>query len=96
MTAPGTTGRTLPVLLTGLVDDAVFPPAHRAHRAAAVALVLGERDPATVADQVALLPEDQGRRLRATFRSFGACTITEPLDDLLALGLVSADRPATP
>ena len=52
--------------------------------------VLAERSPDTVASRVAEL---SGRRVdaaRAVFRSFGTCSITDPLTELVELGLVQA------
>jgi hypothetical protein len=46
------------------------------------------RDPATVVPAIAALT---GPRF---FTSFGTCSITEPLDDLIALGLIRPDRDA--
>ncbi|GAA1659547.1 hypothetical protein GCM10009830_00630 [Glycomyces endophyticus] len=67
--------------------------------------LLAERDHDTVADLVADLQDAQVRAARAAFTSFGTCSVTDPLDELTALGLVSApdhaapdhaaDRPAT-
>lgn len=50
-----------------------------------VAALLGERDADVVAS--AARAEDLGRA-RRWFTSFGSCSVTEPLDDLLALGLL--------
>ena len=50
-----------------------------------VAALLGERDPDVLASGARA--EDLGRA-RRWFTSFGSCSVTEPLDDLLALGLL--------
>ena len=55
-----------------------------------VVAVLEQRDP----EPLLGLWHDQGEpamvRARRWFTSFGSCSVTEPLDDLIALGLVSA------
>ncbi|MFD9831125.1 hypothetical protein [[Kitasatospora] papulosa] len=52
-----------------------------------IAAVLAERDAATVAGLVrALSPQ-----VRNAFRSFGTCSLAEPVDELAALGLLSPD-----
>jgi hypothetical protein len=51
-------------------------------------VILAVRDPATVVPAIAALT---GPRV---FNSFGTCSITEPLDDLIALGLIRPDRDA--
>jgi len=50
--------------------------------------VLAERDASDVAAQVRELAASDVRAIRALFRTFGTCSITEPVDDLLALGLL--------
>lgn len=58
-----------------------------------VAHILAERDPAIVVAQVAKLDAE----VRTAFRSFGTCSVNEPLDELIELGLLSADlRAAAP
>jgi hypothetical protein len=52
-----------------------------------VAHILAERDPAIVVAQVAKLDAE----VRTAFRSFGTCSVNEPLDELIELGLLSAD-----
>ncbi|MEU5870889.1 hypothetical protein AB0A73_04930 [Glycomyces sp. NPDC047369] len=52
--------------------------------------LLAERDGDTVADLVADLTEARVRQARAAFTSFGTCSVTEPLDELIGLGLVSS------
>jgi hypothetical protein len=51
-------------------------------------VLLAERDAAAVAAQVAGLPPDRVAAARASFRSFGTCSVTDPLRDLIALGLI--------
>lgn len=50
--------------------------------------VLSERDPTVVAGQVRDLGRADIGAVRALFGSFGTCSITDPVDDLLALGLL--------
>lgn len=57
---------------------------------AATTTVLAERDPAVLAAQVCELTNVDVRAIRALFSSFGTCSISEPVDDLLRLGLVAA------
>ncbi|CRK50795.1 conserved hypothetical protein [Rhodococcus sp. RD6.2] len=70
------------------------------HRAAsgagadAVAAVLAERDGVRLAEELAALPDEAARSLRDQFRSYGTCSIGDPLTDLTALGLMGA--PETP
>lgn len=52
--------------------------------------LLAARDPAELARQVRALSPEAAETLRAQFRSIGSCSITEPLNDLRTLGLVSA------
>lgn len=53
-----------------------------------VAAELADRDPAAVVDRVVRLSDERGRTLRQWFRSFGTCSVDEPVDDLVALGLL--------
>lgn len=46
--------------------------------------VLTERDPAVIAEAAARVPE----RTRSWFVSFGSCSVSEPLEDLVGLGLL--------
>jgi len=55
--------------------------------------LLAERDGATVAGLVRALDEPRTRRVRAAFTSFGTCSITDPRDELLALGVLTAPVP---
>ncbi|MFB9660233.1 hypothetical protein ACFQS3_10745 [Glycomyces mayteni] len=50
--------------------------------------LLAERDDEAVADLTADLTGARMREARAAFTSFGTCSITEPLDELIGLGLV--------
>ncbi|MEU0133966.1 hypothetical protein ABZ172_08025 [Streptomyces sp. NPDC006296] len=52
-----------------------------------IAAVLAERDPAAVAALVRALSPD----VRKTFRSFGTCSLAEPVGELAALGLLGPD-----
>ncbi|MEN3301041.1 hypothetical protein [Pseudonocardia sp.] len=56
-----------------------------------VRALLAERDGAVVAARVRELGEDRVAAARARFLSFGTCSITDPLTELVDLGLV--DRP---
>jgi hypothetical protein len=53
-----------------------------------LAVLLAQRDAAAVAAQVAGLPPDRLAAARSSFRSFGTCSVTDPLRDLIALGLL--------
>ncbi|MEP7021127.1 MAG: hypothetical protein ABI808_10770 [Pseudonocardiales bacterium] len=57
---------------------------------AATSEALAERDPVTVAGRVRALTDPSVRSVRELFASFGTGKITEPVRDLVALGLVSA------
>jgi hypothetical protein len=59
--------------------------------AADVARVVADRDSAAVAALVRVLPVGEAARVRTWFTSYGSCSIAEPVDDLLALGLVSKE-----
>jgi hypothetical protein len=50
--------------------------------------VLAERSADTLAEAAKRLSDQHIARLRDRFRSFGTCSITEPLTDLTALGLL--------
>lgn len=58
--------------------------------------LLAERDGRVLADRLSALDPDAVGRLRDGFRSLGTCSVAEPLDDLLALGLVPASIPPIP
>lgn len=51
---------------------------------------LAERDGARIASQVSEMDSDNGAAARAMFRSFGTCSIIEPVTELVDLGLVPA------
>jgi hypothetical protein len=54
---------------------------------------LEQEDGATLADAVRTWSPDRAARARAVFTSFGTCSVLEPVDDLVALGLLpAADR----
>lgn len=55
--------------------------------------LLAERDGATVAGLVRGLDPARVARARAVFTSFGTCSITDPRDELLALGVLTAPAP---
>lgn len=55
-----------------------------------VAAVLDTRDAATIARELRQLSATEVTAVRRQFRSFGTCSIQEPLDDLAALGLLEA------
>jgi hypothetical protein len=50
--------------------------------------LLADRDGAAIAARVAALPEERVLATRAAFRSFGTCSISDPLTELIALGLL--------
>lgn len=54
------------------------------------AYVLADRDGPRLAALAAELTEEEAARVRRRFRSFGTCSITEPLGDLVALGALPA------
>jgi hypothetical protein len=56
-----------------------------------VADLLGQRDAATLADTVSSWSESHARDVRSSFRSFGCCGVTDPIDDLAELGLIQLD-----
>ncbi len=51
---------------------------------------LGETDAAALAAAVRGWDAGRGARARALFTSFGTCSVLEPVDDLIALGLLPA------
>ncbi len=55
----------------------------------ATAALLAERDPHALAYRIADLTPTDVLATRALFSSFGTCSISEPIDDLLGMGLVS-------
>ncbi|HZY76606.1 MAG TPA: hypothetical protein VFE40_09830 [Jatrophihabitantaceae bacterium] len=56
----------------------------------ATASALAQRDAVEVAAQVRALSDGDIAAVRAMFRSFGTCSIAEPVADLVAMGLVAA------
>jgi len=54
----------------------------------AAAECLAQRDCATVAGQLRTWSPERAERARALFTSFGTCSVLEPVDDLVALGLL--------
>ncbi|PRX05193.1 UNVERIFIED_ORG: hypothetical protein CLV66_10581 [Actinomadura viridilutea] len=67
------------------VDDALD-----GRPADALARTSAERDGAALADRVRKLDEARAADIRGRFVSFGTCSITDPLTDLVALGLLPA------
>jgi len=57
-----------------------------------VACQLGERDEKAVVSALASLDPERLRRARSQFCSFGTCSVEEPVEDLVRLGLL--ERPA--
>ncbi|GAA4709839.1 hypothetical protein GCM10023215_59420 [Pseudonocardia yuanmonensis] len=55
--------------------------------------LLAERDGDAVAGRVRALADDRVRGARAAFTSFGTCSITDPRDELVALGVLTAPVP---
>ncbi len=56
--------------------------AHSGARASDIATILAVRDPEILAQHIAAI------ETKRAFLSFGACSIREPLDDLISLGLI--------
>lgn len=61
--------------------------------AATLAETLAERDGALLAAALESLPAESATALRRRFRSFGTCSISDPLTELVGLGLLP--RPST-
>lgn len=59
-----------------------------------MAALLAQRDAAAVAGQVAGLGHERLVAARASFTSFGTCSVTDPRDDLIRLGLLPATAAA--
>jgi hypothetical protein len=57
---------------------------------AEVTRVLAERDPEAVAGAVTELGAGRTEAARALFRSFGTCSIPDPLTELIELDLIPA------
>lgn len=52
-------------------------------------VVLESRDGAALADDARALSPAEATRVRRSFASYGSCSVAEPVEDLLALGLVT-------
>lgn len=52
--------------------------------------ILAEREAAPLVDVVRGVDADDARRVRSAFASFGCCGVTDPVDDLVSLGLITA------
>ena len=57
-----------------------------------VAHVLADRDGPALARTAGALDDTDADNIRATFRSFGTCSISEPLEDLVTLGVLPTTR----
>jgi hypothetical protein len=57
--------------------------------------VLAERRAEEIAARAGLITDDRARAVRRFFASYGSCSIAEPVDDLVALGLLAAHTGAT-
>ncbi len=60
--------------------------------AAEVAAVLAQRDPATLLAFVGAWDDATCADVRRSFRSFGCCGVTDPIDELVGLGLLEGER----
>jgi hypothetical protein len=56
-----------------------------------VAATLAERDAPVVASRLAELDSAAAKSVRRWFRSFGSCSVLEPVDDLVSLGLLTPE-----
>ena len=75
----------------GFLDVLLAVGALTAGEPAAVALDrLQESDAAAIVSALRAWPAQRWARARAAFTSFGTCSVTEPVDDLVALGLLPA------
>lgn len=54
-----------------------------------VAAELADRDPGAVARRAGALSGERATQIRRWFRSFGTCSVHEPIDDLVALKLLA-------
>jgi hypothetical protein len=59
--------------------------------AATLARTLAERDATRVAERLRELPATRAASVRSWLGSYGSCSIDEPLDDLLTLGLITKE-----
>jgi hypothetical protein len=76
----------------GFLNVLAAVAAGRTGGAPAVRQAIGEQDGSVIAAQIRTLTVDQLSAARAIFRSFGTCSIADPLADLAALGLAAAPR----
>lgn len=56
-----------------------------------IARTLADRDARAVAARTLALPLGRAAQVRTWFGSYGSCSVTEPLEDLLALGLITKE-----
>ncbi|CAL9363933.1 hypothetical protein SUDANB121_00732 [Nocardiopsis dassonvillei] len=61
----------------------------RGGSAAEAAAVLADRDGKSLAERAGGLTAEEAAAVRAGFRSFGTCSIVEPLEDLIVLGALA-------
>ncbi|MEO6885086.1 MAG: hypothetical protein ABI232_02210 [Jatrophihabitantaceae bacterium] len=52
--------------------------------------VLAQSDPMVLSAAITALSSSERTAIRALFTSFGTCSVSDPIDDLLSMGLVSA------
>ncbi|MGC7097244.1 hypothetical protein ACPZ19_21430 [Amycolatopsis lurida] len=71
-----------------LATDSLLTGGTTEHAAA----LLADRDGAKIAGTLAALGPERTAAARAAFTSFGTCSITDPLTELVELGLVTAPR----
>lgn len=57
--------------------------------------VLGTTAPSPLVERLASLDDEAARAVRSTFVSFGCCGVTDPVDDLVGLGLLAAPSTAS-
>jgi len=50
--------------------------------------ILDNRNSAQIADRIRQLTDDESLAIRGKFRSFGTCSVADPINDLQALGLL--------
>jgi hypothetical protein len=58
-----------------------------------IAGLLATDDAAALASDISRWSQARCTRVRSVFRSFGCCGVTDPIDDLAALGLIEEPRP---
>lgn len=76
----------------GVVNMLVATAAARSGaEAEEVARILAERDGASLAERLRSLDAEAARGVRESFRSYGTCSISEPLEELTELGLLNRD-----